>query len=176
MPPHVFEVSGRLLRLARFERRDGTLEAVGFEEVELAEEVFQEGALGGPLRDREAFEHALGVLLQGAGSSIEGASLLLPDRWLRTIPLDSSGADRVGSKEEFLRWRLKQLVPFRVEDLRVRGIADSFGRGNAGTRVMVGFAVEQLLFELETAFAAHGIRIGSDHESQPCDRARSDPR
>ena len=157
VPPHVFEVAERSLRYARFEPLAGSLENTGFEEVSLPEELFQEGPLGGPIRDREAFDRALDELLSLAATEIGGGSLLLPDRWLRTIQIDAEGAGEVSSEHEFLQWRLKKLVPFRVEDLRVRCLPEGVGRGD---KLLVGFAVNQLLSELEEAFEERGIRLG----------------
>ena len=158
VPPHVFEVSERFLRYAKFEAGEGSLDNSHFEEVALPEELFQEGPLGGPVRDREAFDRALDELLSLAATDIDRGSLLLPDRWLRTILIDAEGTGEVSSEQEFLQWRLKKLVPFPVEDLRVRCLPEGVPRDRP--KILVGFAVDQLLSELEEAFAERGIRLG----------------
>ena len=159
VPPHVFEVSKEKLRYARFEPQGDRLEARFFRQVELPREIFQSGALGGPLRDHEAFERSLQELLQGLDVDVESASLLLPDDWLRTIRIDEPNDVPTASREEVLRWRLKKLVPFPVEDLRVHRV-EVEGTSVASSKTLVGFAVEQLLADLEGHFESCAIRIG----------------
>ena len=156
VPPHVFELSETKLRYARFESQKGVLEGRLFRQVDLPEEIFQSGALGGPLRDKEAFERSLTGLLENLDVTVDRASLVLPDRWLRTVVVDM-GETPWRSDDEVLRWRLKKLVPFRVEDLRLRAVE---ANGSGDSRVLVGFAIEQLLAEIESIFRSCGIRIG----------------
>ncbi len=155
-PPHVFELSETALRYARFESQKGSLAGRFFRQVELPEEIFQSGALGGPLRDAEAFERSLGELLANLDVTVDRASLLLPDKWLRTVVVDM-GETPWRSDEEVLRWRLKKHVPFRVEDLRLQAVEVN---GSGDGRVLVGFAIEQLVAGVESAFRKCGIRIG----------------
>ena len=160
LPPHVFEISESALRYASFDRAQGVVETSGYQEVALTKDLFHEGPLGGSLREAESFSRLLDELLEAAGDKVERASLLLPDRWLRTTLMEMEGADAVGSLDEFLRWRLKKMVPFRVEDLRIRAVSDTAGGEGASERLLVGFAVEQLLADLERVFGEHGIRLG----------------
>jgi len=52
-------------------------------------------------------------------------------------------------------------VPFRVEDLRLRAVEVDRLVGSAESRrVMLGFGLEVLLGQIETAFSSYGIRIG----------------
>ncbi len=159
VPPHVFEVSQTTLRYARFEQENRSLEGRFFCQVELPEDLFQSGALGGPLRHVEAFENALRDLLSELEPTVEKASLLLPDSWLRTVVIEVGDAPR-GKLEEILRWKLKKLVPYRVDGLRVRGVEVDDEDKKAPSRMLVGFAIEQLVAELENAFQRCGVRIG----------------
>jgi len=158
VPPHVFELSDTRLRYARFEDTKGSLEGRFYREVELPAELFLAGPLGGQMRDTEAFDRCLRDLLAETDAPFESASLMLPDRWLRTILVEL--LDQRGGLEEMLRWRLKKLVPFLVDDLRVRGIEAYQPEATGTSKILVGFAIEQLLEELETAFSRCGIRLG----------------
>ena len=160
VPPHVFEVSESVLRYARFERSQGVLETTGYQEIALPRDLFHEGPMGGPIRETETFGRLLDELLSSCGAGVEHASVVLPDRWLRTILIDMEGADAIRSQDEFLRWRLKKMVPFRVEDLRIRGVSDGIGREETAKKTLVGFAVDQLLGDLEGAFSERGVRVG----------------
>ena len=120
-------------------------------DVDLAPETFQEGVLGGPVRDREIFDRLLETLLDDL--DLTEASMVLPDSWLRIVPIDA--VEGLEEDEDVLRWRLKKLVPFNVDGLRVRGV-----EGFAADTMLLAFAIEQLVADLEDAFAARGIRIG----------------
>jgi Tfp pilus assembly pilus retraction ATPase PilT len=70
-----------------------------------------------------------------------------------------TGADR----EEVLRWKLKRLVPFRVDELRLTAqtvLPLPRQSEEEPYRVLLGFAVESLLTQLEDAFAHAGVRLG----------------
>ena len=53
-------------------------------------------------------------------AAVRDASLVMPDAWLRVTFTESgdlpSAAD---ARDEVLRWKLRRLVPFRVDELRV---------------------------------------------------------
>ena len=60
-----------------------------------------------------------------------------------------------------LRWKLRRLVPFRVEDLRVAAAEVTPLAGQEEPRrVLLGFADEHLLAQLEEAFERAGVRLG----------------
>lgn len=162
MPPHVFAVEPGRLAYGRFPHGDHGLEAVDFHEVELTEGLFGEGPLGGPLLDASAFREAISSLVRRGGGSVSEASLLLPDAWLRLSFATLEDLPRGARKrEEALRWKLRKLVPFRVEELRVRStpVAPLPGQEDSH-RFLLGFALQQLLEQLETAFADEGVLIG----------------
>lgn len=173
LPPHVFAVESGRLRYAGFSRGAarklasgrGTLQLVEYHE-EALPDVFAHGPLGGPLREPAPFREALGRLLGRLGTPLREASLVLPDAWLRVVFSESgelprpalAGPDR---RDEMLRWRLKRMVPFRVEDLRVAAVEIApLPRQEEPRRVVMGFAVEALLAGLESELAAHKIHVG----------------
>lgn len=160
VPPHVFEVDSGLLRYASFPRNNGDWQAADLLESELPAEAFQVGPLGGPLRTPEVLDRVLGDILERAGAPVAQASLVLPDRWLRLLFVELEEAPGE-TREEIFRFKLRKLVPFRVEDLRVSGTELPALPAQPGKlRALVAFAVEQLLDELEEAFAARGVRLG----------------
>jgi len=164
MPPHVFTVEPGRLSYGRFERAADGFELASFREQELPEKLFQSGLLGGPIRDPADFDAALGSLLERLEVPVQEASLVIPDTWLRVA---FSGVGNLPSdpkaRTEVLRWKLKRLVPFRVEELRIGAIevrplpgADQ----EEPRRVVLAFALEALLDQLEKGFAGRGVRIG----------------
>ena len=162
MPPFVFEVDEGRVRFGRFQDVDGGLRFLEYRELELPANCFQGGVLGGPLRDPKSFSELLRSLVDAISTPPSEASLVLPDRWLRMsfvevgeLPRDEAG------REEILRWKLKRLVPFRVEDLRVRGIdVESLPEQEEPHRVLLGYGLERLIDQLETAFRDVGVQIG----------------
>jgi hypothetical protein len=65
------------------------------------------------------------------------------------------------ARDEVLRWKLKRLVPFRVDELRVGATeVTPLPSQQEPRRLLLGFAIEQLLAQLEDAFAGAGIRLG----------------
>jgi hypothetical protein len=160
VPPHVFEVDATVLRYAAFAHGKGRLELERVGEASLPAETFQPGPLGGPLRGRESFDRALDELLgRGEKQTIE-ASLVLPDRWLRLLFTELEPELGLRPDDEVLRFKLKRLVPFRVDELRLRASVVPSFPGQEGWRLLYAFGVEQLLHDLETAFASRGVRIG----------------
>ena len=166
MPPQVFAVDGSSVRLARFQQdADGRFELVSFTRLQLPSDSFHTGPLGGPLKDPPAFQATLAAWLAEQGESMADASLVLPDRWLRVAFSDIESLPRAeGARTEALRWKLKQLVPFRVDDLRVKAVeltgASSSGSSAEASPIMIGFGAEVLLSELEAAFAKAGVHLG----------------
>jgi hypothetical protein len=158
--PHVFEVDATVLRYAAFARSGGRLELDRMVQATLPAETFQAGPLGGPLRGRESFERALGEVLPAGQSVPAEASLVLPDRWLRLIFTELEPELGFQPGEDVLRFKLKRLVPFRVDELRLRASVVPSFPGQEGFRLLYTFGVEQLMHDLEAAFAARGVRIG----------------
>jgi hypothetical protein len=162
-PPHVLALDERTLAYARIAPgAGGSFELRELRRVELPAESFVPGLLGGPLRDAAAFGELVGRLLGGLSLPPAQASLVLPDAWLRVAFVESGELPRaVDAQEEVVRWKLKRLLPFRVEELRLAwAAAPPLPQQSEPVRLLVGFALEALLGGLEDAFAAHGVWIG----------------
>jgi len=165
VPPDVFAVEPGRLAYGRFVRTPEGFEPAAFEEQELPPNLFQSGLLGGPVREPEALDAALASLLERIEDPIQGASLVVPDTWLRVaftevgeLPSDPK------AREEVLRWKLKRLVPFRVEELRLGAVeVEPLPRSESSEephRLLLGFGLEALLRQMETAFDRADIHLG----------------
>jgi hypothetical protein len=161
-PPHVFALDEERLRYAQLlvERQGVRLRA--FRQLALPPDSYQNGMLGGPLRDPGALRELVGALIEALPGGVREASLVVPDAWLRVTYSESSDLPRGGAAlDEVLRWKLRRLVPFRVDELRIGAAEVSALPGQEEPRrLLMGFAIEQLLAQIEDAFAAHGVRLG----------------
>lgn len=162
-PPHVFSVGPTELRYAHIERGAHGLVLEDERIVELPAETFQAGVLGGPLREAKPFFEALGRVVEQLPKKVEEASLILPDSWLRLTFTELTELPRKSDlQEEVLRFKLKRLVPFRVEDLRVKASpVTPFPDQAEPLRFLLGFAIEPLIAQLESAFVAAGVHLGN---------------
>ena len=162
MPPHVFSIEEGLLRYAYFPRSEERIHFREYHSVELPSDSFTEGPLGGSLREPAHFQKALGALLEKVSLKVSEASLVLPDGWLRVSFAEAGELPRSpGEREEVLRWKLKQQVPFRVNELRLAAAeVPPLEVQEEPRRLLLGFGIRQLLDQFEDAFEAHGIRIG----------------
>ncbi len=158
----MFGCSASGLTFASFERQGEGLVLQEHRVLELPANTFQQGLLGGPPREPRLFEEQVGELIRSLGTTVHEASLVLPDGWLRTafaeisdLPSDAKGRDEV------LRWKLKRLVPFRVDELRVRATeVTPLAAQEEPHRLLLGFGLETLFNHLERAFSAAGVRLG----------------
>ncbi len=176
VPPHVFALDAARLRYGQFLRGGNGFRFRSWREAALPRDAFHSGLLGGPLRDPAAFQELVGTLVHGVIGGrggrggrgkrgvVKEASLVVPDAWLRVTFTESGELPRAGDqRDEVLRWKLRRLVPFRVDELRVGAAEVTPLPGQSADephRLVLGFAVEQLLAQIEDAFAAHGVRIG----------------
>lgn len=160
-PPHVFAVDGTAVRYGSFHSSGQGWVFESLREVELPADCFTPGPLGGPLRAPKVLWQALGELISGL-EGVKNASLVLPDAWLRLTFVESQELPKKPqAREEVLRWKLKRLVPFRVEDLRLAATSVvPFPSQEEPLRFLVGFAIESLVSQLEDAFHGLGIDIG----------------
>ncbi len=163
----MFLLDERELVLAHFARQNGpTPELQAVRRRELPSDTFQEGTLGGPLREPAQFHDVVAELQQAAdtatGGPVRAAALVLPDRWLRLTFAELEDVPRNPKlREEALRFKLRKQVPFRVEELRVRGARTGAGAGaGESTRFLVAFGVERVLAQIEDSFRRAGIHIG----------------
>jgi len=161
-PPHVFALDERALRYARFVKSGAGWELREMRRVELPADTFQTGLLGGPVRDPAAFQTAVAQLLAVLSAPVREASLVLPDSWQRLAFVESAELPRsLEQQEEVVRWKVKRLLPFRVEDLRLswNEVAPLANQAEP-RRLLVAYALEPLLAQLESAFAAANVWIG----------------
>ena len=86
----------------------------------------------------------------------------MPDAWLRvTFSEITDVPTQAQTRDEVLRWKLRRLVPFRVDELRVSAVeVEPLPVQEEPRRLLLGFGVEQLLAQIEDAFTAHGVRLG----------------
>ena len=108
---------------------------------------FQHGLLGGPPREPQAFAERVRSFVAGIERPVREATLVVPDAWLRTVFAEVSDVPaNGGAREDVLRWKLKRLVPFRVDELRVRAVEVTPVDGQQEPRrLLLGFGVETLL-------------------------------
>ena len=161
-PPHVFALTGARLRYAQLGRDRHGFRCRVLREAALPRDAFLSGLLGGPLRDPAAFQSTVGGLLRSVPGKVKEASLVIPDAWLRVAFAESGDLPRTAEqRDEVLRWKLRRLVPFRVDELRVSAAeVPPLPAQEEPRRLLLGFAIEQLLAQIEDAFAAHGVRLG----------------
>jgi len=162
VPPHVFALDRARLRYAAFAREGDEVRLMEYRERELPPDAFATGLLGGPLRDGEGFARLVAELVADLGAPPREGSLLLPDAWLRLAFTEVGDLPRAPrEREEVLRWKLRRLVPFRVDELRVAASeVEALPAQEEPRRLLLGFALEQLLAQAEAAFAAAGVRLG----------------
>lgn len=166
-PPHVFALSRSGLRYGSFHRGDARRGESGFvfeaaAAVDLDPETFSDGLLGGPAREQQSFREQVRTFVRRLPVPVEQASLVLPDTWLRIIFTEAPELPRrMRDREEILRWKLKRLVPFRVEDLRIAALpVTPFPDQEEPQRLLLGFGIEILLAQLEGAFRSAGVELG----------------
>jgi hypothetical protein len=114
------------------------------------------------MHDVGLFKPLLSELIAGADEGVTEASLVLPDSWLRVAFVEMSNVPARGEKrDEVLRWKLKRQVPFRVEELRLEGVdVTRLPSQEEDHRLLLGFAIDQVLQQLETVFSECGVRLG----------------
>jgi len=163
VPPHVFALDGERLRYAAFERSNGEAELCGYHAVDLAPDTFLPGQLGGSLREVSVLGEAIERLLGEVGGSVTEGSLVVPDSWARIGFAETGDLPRSArARDEVLRWKLRRLVPYRVEDLRVRYLeVPALSGQEEPRRVLCVFLLDALFGQIEDAFAARGVRLGS---------------
>jgi len=166
VPPHVFAVGSEQLRYGRFERAEGAtdagLEFAEYHSVELPSDCFIHGLVGGPVREISVLQQAVVQLLEQVSGPITDASLVMPDSWLRVVFTEMGELpSRRSGQDEIVRWKLKRMVPYRIDELRtshteVRPLPNQ----EEPTRMLVGLGVEALMHQLEESFEDRGVHLG----------------
>lgn len=163
-PPHVFALDTipSRLRYGGFHHSGSGFVYENSLQAELPDGLLTDGPLGAPLRDAAAFGEEVKRFVNGIEGPVESASLVVPDAWLRLLFIESPELPRrTRDRLDILRWKLKRLVPFRVEDLRISATpVETFPDQEEPQRLLVGFAIETLMAQIEDAFAAAGVEIG----------------
>jgi hypothetical protein len=161
VPGHVFAIDSERLRYGYFTPEEGQLMFREYHSEPLGRELFHQGPLGGPIRDPDNFRKALEALIARISQRVDSGSLVVPDHWLRVSFAELDEAPRGADPEEVARFKLKRLVPFRVEDLRLaKTEVPALHDGSRGQRLLLGFGVEALFEQLESGFERHDIKIG----------------
>jgi hypothetical protein len=162
VPPHVFAVDERRIAYGQFVRLPVGFRFRAYRAALLPPETFHVGLLGGPLRDPAAFAALLAGFLKQVPGVVREASLVVPESWLRVSFTEVTELPKTAeARDEVLRWKLKRLVPFRVDELRISATEVTPIPGQQEPRrLLLGFAIEQLLAQLEEAFAGAGVRLG----------------
>lgn len=163
VPPHVFALDAERLRYAAFERSNGEAELRDYRSVDLAPDTFLPGQLGGSLREASLLEQAIERLLGEVEGPVAEGSLVVPDAWARIGFAETGDLPRSAkARDEVLRWKLRRLVPYRVEDLRVRYLeVPALSGQEEPHRVLCLFLLDALFGQIEAAFGVHGVRLGS---------------
>jgi hypothetical protein len=162
VPPVAVAVSRDALSLAVFRSEGGGLVLRDFDSVELPPTVFSNGPLGGPVNDAGALDAAVASLLARVSGRHPRVSVVLPDAWARgmTVELDELPA-APDLAREILRFRLRKMVPFRVEELRLSAAPiERLADQQDGLRTLVLLAAEGICAALEEAFSRHHVRVG----------------
>lgn len=161
-PPYVFGLDANELRYGCFRRGPQGFVYEESRSLPLPGGLFDEGLLGAPMREPFDLHDPVAEIVRGLPAPIKNASLVIPDTWLRLTFTEIAELPRkLAAREAMLRWKLKRLVPFRVADLRISATpVTPFPTQEEPMRVLIGFAIELLMSQIEGAFAAAGIQIG----------------
>ncbi|MEM9558318.1 MAG: hypothetical protein AAGC60_28960 [Acidobacteriota bacterium] len=162
-PPHAFVLRPDALLYGGFEASPDGFAFEVFRQVVLPEGLFVGGKLGGPAREQSALAAHVGELIGQLPEVPAKASLVVPDDWLRLAFTELAELPaRPEQRDEILRWKLKRLVPYRVEDLRLSAIeVTPLDDQDEELRIVLGFAGEMLMRQLEDAFESHGVVLGA---------------
>jgi len=162
VPPHAFALDEGALTGATFRRERGQLALRELHSMPVPAGTLGNGPLGGPVNDAGALAATVSALVRRFARPPRAASLVLPDAWARGLTVELGALpERDDLRAEILRFRLKRMVPFRVEELRVAAAPMPKVTGQEDpVRALVLFAAESLCAALESAFSATGTTIG----------------
>ena len=117
------------------------------------------GPFGTPVFGTRAFTDIVAAARRLAGEKLARACVVFPDSWARTITLDfETLPERRKDRADMVAWKVKKLLPGRVEELEIQ--FTEISPPAAGIRLLVSAAPRETLRSIETAFAAAGVRVG----------------
>ena len=170
VPPHVFAVRRRELRFAAFSRQPGEssgLELAEFHSVPLAEGIFGSGPLGVPAGESEALAASVRLLVARSSKPVREASVVLPDAWARSMVLELGDLpEEPAARLEVLRFRVKRMVPYRVEDLRIEAVPIGLAGGGGGTGAAGAIGATGAIGGVGAASAGGGSSAASGETAQ----------
>ena len=117
------------------------------------------GILGAPVFSNDAFHGVVEAARRAVRGGVRRACVTIPDAWARTLTLDFDVLP-TGRRErtDMVVWKIKKLLPGRVEDLDVT--FSEIPKAGDGIRLLVSAAPRDTIRSIETAFAAVGVRVG----------------
>ena len=158
IPPDAFaltDAGATFVRVTRGERPG----IAALRHFEFSGEAFRLGAIGTPVFAPDAFSGIVGAARRAVGGGLRRASVVFPDAWARTMTLDFDLLPP-GRKEraEMVQWKVKKLLPGRLDDLEVTFA--EIPKAGEGARLLVSATPRETLRSAEAAFAASGVRGG----------------
>lgn len=162
MPPFALLVEPGRLVGAAFRREGDRLALVERHVAPLPPTAFGGGPLGAPVDPAGGLREAAAELARRFSQRPKAASLVLPDAWARCLVVELGDLpSRPDLRREVLRFRVRKLVPFRVEELRLAaGPIAPVAEPKDPVRALVLFAADAVCTALEEAFGAAGVTIG----------------
>lgn len=162
VPPAAALVGRRELCLASFRPADAATELRELQRLPLPEETFGNGPLGGPVGNPAVLADAVRTLVQRLGGRPTQLSVVLPDAWARGMTVELGELpDDPALANEVLRFRLRKLVPFRIDELRVSAAPiERLAGQEEPLRVLALLAAESVCSAVEQAFHDAGCRVG----------------
>jgi hypothetical protein len=154
VPPHSFLVDpGRVAYASLVPGRNGLGRV---ESAPIDGEWYRLGPVGLLHVERQHLASGLATLTQTLGKLPSRASLVIPNDWIRALPVEAEGLPRAQAEaEDVVRWRLKKLLPCRPEEVRL-----DFVRSGDNVRVLVLLALDRPLAVIEETFAEKGVSLG----------------
>lgn len=158
VPPDAFaltDAGATWIRLAEGERPG----IAALRHFDFAPDAFTLGAFGTPVFAGDAFGAIVTAARRAAPGPLRRASVVIPDAWARTMTLDFDVLP-AGRRErsEMVHWKLKKLLPGRIDDLDVTFA--EIARTGEGSRLLVSASPRETLRSIEAAFSASGVRVG----------------
>ena len=117
------------------------------------------GVLGAPVFGNDAFRPVVESARRAVRGGVRRACVTIPDAWARTLTLDFDVLPS-GKRErtEMVAWKIKKLLPGRVDDLEVT--FSEIPKTGEGVRLLVSASPRDTIRSIESAFSAVGIRVG----------------